>query len=87
MSTEPWIVDPVSMAPRTNTLPQPVENRSNETARTGERRCFTNHPATEVYTCCHPRACGCNGNNGALRADSSHGYGWDTENRLTRKAE
>ncbi len=37
------------MAPRTNTLPQPVENRSNERSRRGERRRFTNHLAIEVY--------------------------------------
>src|SRR5258708_24855220 len=49
MLTEPWIVEPVSMAPRTNTLPQPVEKRSNERTRRGERRRFTNHLAIEVY--------------------------------------
>jgi len=47
--TQPWIVEPVSMARRTNTLPQPVENRSNERTRRGERRRFTNHLAIEVY--------------------------------------
>src|SRR6266853_6139696 len=47
--TEPWIVEPASMAPRTNTLPQPAESRNNERSRTGERRRFTNHLAIKVY--------------------------------------
>ena len=51
MLTEPWIVDPVSMAPRMNTSPQPVESKSKTRGRTGERRCVTNHPATELYPC------------------------------------
>src|SRR5882762_112574 len=56
MLTEPWIVDPVAIAPQMNTSPQPVENRSNGTTRTGERRRLTNHPqpkcsATSVMGC------------------------------------
>src|ERR1700730_7396903 len=47
--TEPWIVEPVSMAPRTNTVPQPVESRNSERTRRDQRRRFTNHLATKVY--------------------------------------
>ena len=49
MLTEPWIVDPVSIAPRINTLPQPVESKSKARVKIAERRCVTNHPATELY--------------------------------------
>src|ERR1700716_977530 len=57
MLTEPWIVELVSMALRTNTPPQPVERRNNErTGRRSEKRRFTNHLASEVYRQC--RSCG-----------------------------
>ena len=59
MLTEPWIVDPGSMAPRTNTSPQLVESKSKARTRTGERRRFTNHLTPELYRCCQTRACGC----------------------------
>src|ERR1700716_3226744 len=56
MLTEPWIVELVSMALRTNTPPQPVERRNNErTGRRSEKRRFTNHLASEVYRQC--RSC------------------------------
>src|SRR2546425_7022203 len=50
MLTEPWMVDPVRIAPRTNTLPQPIEDRRNELARMRERRRVTNHLAIEKCT-------------------------------------
>src|SRR4030081_2692937 len=56
MLTEPWIVELVSMALRTNTPPQPVERRNNRTGRRSEKRRFTNHLASEVYRQC--RSCG-----------------------------
>jgi len=40
-------MDSVRTAPRTKKVPQPLESRSNNRTRTRERRCFTNHPATE----------------------------------------
>ena len=50
MLTVPWIVDPVSIAPRTTKLPQAAESRSNKIARATKRRRVTDHPLAGVYT-------------------------------------
>ena len=41
------MADPVRIAPRTNTLPQPIEDRRNEPARMRDRRRVTNHLTIE----------------------------------------
>src|SRR6266550_5411301 len=41
--TEPVVLEPALIAPRMNTLPQPVESTSNVPVRTAERS-FTGHP-------------------------------------------
>jgi hypothetical protein len=49
--TEPVIVEPVLIAPRTKTSPQPLEVPRSEIIRTGAKMRFTNHPAVRIYPC------------------------------------
>jgi hypothetical protein len=49
--TEPVIVEPVLIAPRTKTFPQPVEVARSEMIKTGAKMRFKNHPAVRVYSC------------------------------------